>query len=73
MNSNIRLTLILSGIGMKLHAGYLYANCMITSVGLDNSQCDAETAQAQLEGIFGIILVLFVRMIASKDQIEGSG
>ena len=73
MDPNIRLALILSGIGLMLHAGYLYANCMITSVGLDNSQCDAETAQAQLEGIFGIVLLLFVRMIASKDQIEGSG
>ena len=67
MDPNIRLALILSSIGLMLHAGYLYANCMITSVGLDNSQCDAETAQAQLEGIFGIILVLFVRMNASKD------
>jgi hypothetical protein len=56
MDSNIRLTLILSGIGLMLHAGYLYANCMINSSGMDNSQCDADTAQAQLEGIFGIAL-----------------
>jgi len=49
-----------------LHAGYLYANCMINSSGMDNSQCDADTAQAQLEGIFGI--VLFVGMMRkSKD------
>ena len=61
MDSNIRLTLILSGIGLMLHAGYLYANCMITSVGLDISQCDAEISQAQLEGIFGI--ALFVGMM----------
>ena len=65
MDPNIRLALILSGIGLMLHAGYLYANCMITSVSLD-TQCDAETAQAQLEGIFGI--VLFVGMMRkSKD------
>ena len=65
MNPNIRLALILSGIGLMLHAGYLYANCMITSVGTD-IPCDAETAQAQLEGIFGI--VLFVGMMRkSKD------
>ena len=63
MDPNIRLALILSGIGLMLHAGYLYANCMITSVSLD-TQCDAETAQAQLEGIFGI--VLFVGMRKSK-------
>ena len=44
-----------------LHAGYLYANCMINSLGLDNSQCDAEIAQAQLQGIFGI--ALFVGMM----------
>ena len=38
---------------------------MITSVGTD-IPCDAETAQAQLEGIFGI--VLFVGMMRkSKD------
>ena len=60
MDPNIRLALILSGIGLMLHAGYLYANCMITSVGTD-MPCDAETAQAQLEGIFGI--VLFVGMM----------
>ena len=65
MDGNIRLALILSGIGLMLHAGYLYADCKITSVGLD-TQCDAETAQAQLEGIFGI--VLFVGMMRkSKD------
>lgn len=65
MDPNIRLALILSGIGLMLHAGYLYANCMITSVGTD-MPCDAETAQAQLEGIFGI--VLFVGMMRkSKD------
>jgi len=65
MDPNIRLALILSGIGLMLHAGYLYANCMITSVGTD-IPCDAETAQAQLEGIFG--LVLFVGMMRkSKD------
>jgi|TARA_B100000378_G_C17698689_1_gene290781 hypothetical protein len=65
MDGNIRLALILSGIGLMLHAGYLYANCMITSVGTD-IPCDAETAQAQLEGIFGI--VLFVGMMRkSKD------
>ncbi len=65
MDGNIRLALILSGIGLMLHAGYLYANCMITSVGTD-MPCDAETAQAQLEGIFGI--VLFVGMMRkSKD------
>ena len=65
MDGNIRLALILSGIGLMLHAGYLYANCMITSVGTD-IPCDAETAQAQLEGIFGI--VLFVAMVRkSKD------
>ena len=64
MDGNIRLALILSGIGLMLHAGYLYANCMITSVGTD-MPCDAETAQAQLEGIFGI--VLFVGMRKSKD------
>ena len=63
MDGNIRLALILSGIGLMLHAGYLYANCMITSVGTD-IPCDAETAQAQLEGIFGI--VLFVGMRKSK-------
>mgnify|MGYP001463267558 CR=1 FL=1 len=63
MDGNIRLALILSGIGLMLHAGYLYANCMITSVGTD-MPCDAETAQAQLEGIFGI--VLFVGMRKSK-------
>ena len=63
MDPNIRLALILSGIGLILHAGYLYANCMITSVGTD-MPCDAETAQAQLEGIFGI--VLFVGMRKSK-------
>ena len=66
MDGNIRLTLILSSIGLMLHAGYLYANCMITSVGTD-IPCDAETAQAQLEVMFGIVLVLFVRMNASKD------
>jgi len=65
MDPNIRLALILSGIGLMLHAGYLYANCMITSIGTD-IPCDAETAQAQLEGIFGI--VLFVGMMRkSKD------
>ena len=65
MDPNIRLALILSGIGLMLHAGYMYANCMITSVGTD-IPCDAETAQAQLEGIFGI--VLFVGMMRkSKD------
>jgi len=65
MDGNIRLALILSGIGLMLHAGYLYANCMITSIGTD-IPCDAETAQAQLEGIFGI--VLFVGMMRkSKD------
>ena len=65
MDPNIRLALILSGIGLMLHAGYLYANCMITSMGTD-IPCDAETAQAQLEGIFGI--VLFVGMMRkSKD------
>ena len=65
MDGNIRLALILSGIGLMLHAGYLYVNCMITSVGTD-MPCDAETAQAQLEGIFGI--VLFVGMMRkSKD------
>ena len=65
MDPNIRLALILSGIGLMLHAGYLYANCMITSTGKD-IPCDAETAQAQLEGIFGI--VLFVGMMRkSKD------
>jgi hypothetical protein len=65
MDGNIRLALILSGIGLMLHAGYMYANCMITSVGTD-IPCDAETAQAQLEGIFGI--VLFVGMMRkSKD------
>ena len=65
MDPNIRLALILSGIGLMLHAGYLYANCMLTSVGTD-IPCDAETAQAQLEGIFGIIL--FVGMMRkSKD------
>ena len=65
MDGNIRLALILSGIGLMLHAGYMYANCMITSVGTD-MPCDAETAQAQLEGIFGI--VLFVGMMRkSKD------
>ena len=65
MDPNIRLALILSGIGLMLHAGYLYANCMVTSVGTD-MPCDAETAQAQLEGIFGI--VLFVGMMRkSKD------
>ena len=65
MDGNIRLALILSGIGLMLHAGYLYASCMITSVGTD-IPCDAETAQAQLEGIFGI--VLFVGMMRkSKD------
>ena len=65
MDPNIRLALILSGIGLMLHAGYLYANCMLTSVGTD-IPCDAETAQAQLEGIFGI--VLFVGMMRkSKD------
>ena len=63
MDPNIRLALILSGIGLMLHAGYLYANCMLTSVGTD-IPCDAETAQAQLEGIFGI--VLFVGMRKSK-------
>ena len=63
MDGNIRLALILSGIGLMLHAGYLYADCMITSVGTD-IPCDAETAQAQLEGIFGI--VLFVGMRKSK-------
>ena len=63
MDPNIRLALILSGIGLMLHAGYLYANCMVTSVGTD-MPCDAETAQAQLEGIFGI--VLFVGMRKSK-------
>jgi len=63
MDGNIRLALILSGIGLMLHAGYLYANCMITSVGTD-MPCDAETAQAQLEVIFGI--VLFVGMRKSK-------
>ena len=63
MDGNIRLALILSGIGLMLHAGYLYANCMVTSVGTD-MPCDAETAQAQLEGIFGI--VLFVGMRKSK-------
>jgi len=65
MDPNIRLALILSGIGLMLHAGYLYANCMLTSIGTD-IPCDAETAQAQLEGIFGI--VLFVGMMRkSKD------
>ena len=65
MDPNIRLALILSGIGLMLHAGYLYANCMITSVGTD-IPCDAEIAQAQLEVIFGI--VLFVGMMRkSKD------
>ena len=65
MDPNIRLALILSGIGLMLHAGYLYANCMITSTGTD-IPCDAETAQAQLEVIFGI--VLFVAMMRkSKD------
>ena len=65
MDGNIRLALILSGIGLMLHAGYMYANCMITSVGTD-IPCDAETAHAQLEGIFGI--VLFVGMMRkSKD------
>ena len=65
MDPNIRLALILSGICLMLHAGYLYANCMITSVGTD-MPCDAETAQAQLEVIFGI--VLFVGMMRkSKD------
>jgi len=65
MDGNIRLALILSGIGLMLHAGYLYANCMLTSIGTD-IPCDAETAQAQLEGIFGI--VLFVGMMRkSKD------
>ena len=65
MDGNIRLALILSGIGLMLHAGYLYANCMITSVGTD-IPCDAETAQAQLEGIFGIVLFVGV-MRKSKD------
>ena len=65
MDPNIRLALILSGIGLMLHAGYLYANCMITLTGTD-IPCDAETAQAQLEAIFGI--VLFVGMMRkSKD------
>ena len=65
MDPNIRLALILSGIGLMLHAGYLYANCMVASVGTD-ILCDAETAQAQLEVIFGI--VLFVGMMRkSKD------
>ena len=64
MDGNIRFALILSGIGLMLHAGYLYANCMLTSIGTD-IPCDAETAQAQLEGIFGI--VLFVGMRKSKD------
>ena len=59
MDGNIRLALILSGIGLMLHAGYLYANCT-------DMPCDAETAQAQLEVIFGI--VLFVGMMRkSKD------
>ena len=65
MDGNIRLALILSGIGLMLHAGYLYANCMITSVGTD-MPCDAETAQAQLEVIFGIVLFVGV-MRKSKD------
>ena len=65
MDPNIRLALILSGIGLMLHAGYLYANCMLISVGTD-IPCDAEIAQAQLEVIFGI--VLFVGMMRkSKD------
>jgi hypothetical protein len=34
---------------------------MITSVGLDISQCDAEIAQAQLEGIFAIALFVGMR------------
>ena len=54
MDGNIRLTLILLGIGLMVHAGYVYSTCeMMTVLEYLTNECGVKKEQAELYLKFG--------------------
>ena len=59
MDGNIRLTLIILGIGLMVHAGYVYIDCeMQPLIDYYYNECDDKKTQGQYEVVLGIALFL---------------
>ena len=68
MDGNIRLTLILLGIGLMVHAGYVYSTCeMMTVLEYLTNECGAKKEQAGYEVVLGIALFLGMIKAPKKD------
>ena len=68
MDGNIRLTLIILGIGLMVHAGYVYSTCeMMTVWEYISNECDAKREQAGYEVVLGIALFLGMIKAPKKD------
>ena len=66
MDGNIRLTLIILGIGLMVHAVYSFGECSGEEMW-DGYYCNKEiTQQYQFEGIMG--LALFLGMIKGPKK-----
>ena len=65
MDGNIRLTLILLGIGLMVHAGYVYSTCEMM---MDYVGCGAKKEQAGYEGFLGMALMFLGKMKGPKKD-----